>query len=1130
MKTKLLILIAFSVIGTNGWSQISNNQAAQKNQNPKLANSLSKDDKTSSNLFKIFPGSSEIDVKKDIRNAVFLEIDFAELARINKMKSSLLTLTIPVSENSDAAFDLRDAKLLTDNFSIITDKNEKVNYTPGLYYQGTVSGVTPSLAAWSMFDNSVMAVFSYNNANYVLGLWKDKSNVNNNIYIFYNDNDVLYPRNFTCGTPDVPKNLSNNNGNGGHLQSNQCIKIYFECDYQMFIDKGSVVNVANYVTGLFNVIQTLYNVETLQTEVSQIYVWTASDPYIPFTTSGDLLNNFQATRTIFNGNVAHLLTTRNLGAGGMAFLDVICTPNTAYAISNIDNTFAAYPNTSWTSLVVTHELGHNFGSNHTHWCGWPGGAIDDCYPVEGTCSPGPTPPVLGGTIMSYCHLTSTGILLTNGFGALPGGAIRASYAAASCLTACASPPVAGFIGSPMEYCSAPATVTFTDQTLGYITNWAWDIDNNGTVDYTTQSPTHTYLTTGTYTVKLVATNANGSNTIIKTNYIIIGTVVPSVTIAVTTGSNSLCAGMPVTFTATAVNGGASPIYHWYLNGVTVPGGTFPTYTSSLLSDGDVITCGITSTALCPSPATAISTGITMTITPIVNPAVTVSITSGSATVCAGTSVSFLATPFNGGTAPVYQWQVNGLNVGTNSTTFSSSTLNNVDLVTCILTTNAACANPLSITSGIVPIIVNSIVSPTVSIAITSGTNPTCAGVPITFTASSTSGGTLPVYQWKKNGINTIIGSSYTPTLPANGDVITCTVTSNASCLSTTTGTSPGTTINLIPSPVPSVAAAITSGTNPSCTGSAITFTATPTNATSPAYQWFLNGGPIPGAQSQSYTPSSISNGSVIYCILTSTAACTSTAASTGINVTVVPIAAINFISDVDVCGGSIASNIFSSNPLGANYTWTNSNTSIGLAANGIGDVPSFNGVNSTSSPITATVNVTPSISNCPGTPNSYTITINPTPVITQTGTTLSSSAASTYQWYRNGQLIAAATYQTCSAVQYGDYCVIVNGGGCPSNVITVETAGITQLDNDCFFNVYPNPNDGNFFVSFEVPNRNNYTLKMINLIGELIYKETLTDFDGKYSKQMNFENFGKGVYLMNLTSPEGEIVKKIIIY
>lgn len=67
------------------------------------------------------------------------------------------------------------------------------------------------------------------------------------------------------------------------------------------------------------------------------------------------------------------------------------------------------------------------------------------------------------------------------------------------------------------------------------------------------------------------------------------------------------------------------------------------------------------------------------------PVLTVGITiSASANpVCEGTLVTFTAIPVNGGSSPIYQWKVNGINVGTNSTTFTFAPANG-DLVLCQL--------------------------------------------------------------------------------------------------------------------------------------------------------------------------------------------------------------------------------------------------------------------------------------------------------------------------------------------------------------------------------------------------------------------------------------------------------------
>ena len=79
-------------------------------------------------------------------------------------------------------------------------------------------------------------------------------------------------------------------------------------------------------------------------------------------------------------------------------------------------------------------------------------------------------------------------------------------------------PVAAFT-SDLQSGTAPLTVSFTDQSTNSPTSWAWDFDNNGVVDSTAQNPSHVYNAAGTYTVKLIATNAGGSDDEIKTDYI-----------------------------------------------------------------------------------------------------------------------------------------------------------------------------------------------------------------------------------------------------------------------------------------------------------------------------------------------------------------------------------------------------------------------------------------------------------------------------------------------------------------------------------------------------------------------------------------------------------------------------------
>ena len=80
-------------------------------------------------------------------------------------------------------------------------------------------------------------------------------------------------------------------------------------------------------------------------------------------------------------------------------------------------------------------------------------------------------------------------------------------------------PVAQFTASTTSG-QAPLAVQFTDQSVSAGTStYAWDINNDGTVDSTTKSPAPYIPAAGNYTVKLTVTNASGSDSEIKTGYI-----------------------------------------------------------------------------------------------------------------------------------------------------------------------------------------------------------------------------------------------------------------------------------------------------------------------------------------------------------------------------------------------------------------------------------------------------------------------------------------------------------------------------------------------------------------------------------------------------------------------------------
>lgn len=149
----------------------------------------------------------------------------------------------------------------------------------------------------------------------------------------------------------------------------------------------------------------------------------------------------------------------------------------------------------------------------------------------------------------------------------------------------------------------------------------------------------------------------------------------------------ICDGTSVDFTATPVNGGSTPAYQWYLNGAPV-GTNSATYTDASLTNTDAVYVEMSSNANCALPVPATSNTINMTVNPILP--VSVSIATASTTVCDGSSVTFSATPTNGGGSPSYQWYLNSAPVGTDSDTYITSALSDGDVLECVLTSSETC--------------------------------------------------------------------------------------------------------------------------------------------------------------------------------------------------------------------------------------------------------------------------------------------------------------------------------------------------------------------------------------------------------------------------------------------------------
>jgi len=670
-------------------------------------------------------------------------------------------------------------------------------------------------------------------------------------------------------------------------------------------------------------------------------------------------------------------------------------------------------------------------------------------PTNGGTTPSYQWYVNGNPVAGQTNSTFTSTTLTNGASVT----VQMTSNAAPCLvgspatsnsipitvTALLVPSVSITPSATVACAGASLTFTAAPTNGGTTPTYQWYVNGTAVAGQTNSTFTSTTLANGaSVTVQMTSNATPCLSTPTATSSPIVVTINPPLTasVSISASTNTICSGNSVTFTATPTNGGTAPSYQWYINGNPVAGQTNSTFTSTTLTNTASVTVQMTSNAtpcLVGSPAT--SNAVSITVNPVLIPAV--AILANTTTACTGASVTFTATPTNGGTTPSYQWYVNGNPVaGQTNSTFTSTTLTNTASVTVQMTSNATpCLVGSTATSNAVSITVNPALIP--AVAVLANATTACAGASITFTATPTNGGTNPTYQWYVNG-TAVAGqtnSTFTSTTLTNGASVTVQMTSNATpCLSTPTATSSAIVITVNPSITASVS--ISASTNTICSGNSVTFTATPTNGgTSPNYQWFINGNPVAGQTNSTLTSTTLTNGASVTVQMTSNATpclvgspATSNAVSITVNPVLIPAVAI-LANTTTACTG--ASVTFTATPTNGgttpNYQWyVDGNPVAGQTNSTFTSTTLTNGASVT---VQMTSNATPCLSTPTATSSPIVITINPSIAasvsisastnticsgnsVTFTATPTNGGITPTYQWFINGNPVAAQTNST----------------------------------------------------------------------------------------------------------------------
>ena len=399
-----------------------------------------------------------------------------------------------------------------------------------------------------------------------------------------------------------------------------------------------------------------------------------------------------------------------------------------------------------------------------------------------------------------------------------------------------TPTLSVSLSSSDTICSGtPVTFSSTYSGGGSIVTYQWYKDTTAISGAT--SATYTYTPANGDSVKCILTTWNrcsspsyGWSNVV---HMVVNTAVsPSITISASPG-DTVCAGTTVTYAASVTGGGASPSFHWLVNGsgVSTAGSSY-SYTPD---NGDSVRCVVVGSALCSSTTGTSSNIINMGVNPTVTPTINITASPGD-TVCPGTLVTFTATISGGGSAPGFRWWVNSMPISSGSSW--SYIPSDGDSVSCVLTSNALCASPASVTSDTLRMTILPGVTPTIHITASPG-DSICNADAVSYTATYTGGGTSPSFAWLVDGtIRSTSGSGYSYSA-INGDSVRCVLVSDASCASPDTVSS--NEINMV---VASLGIPVITLSGPSVApiGSSVTITATVTGAGSSYIIHWLNEG------------------------------------------------------------------------------------------------------------------------------------------------------------------------------------------------------------------------------------------------------------------------------------------------
>lgn len=262
-------------------------------------------------------------------------------------------------------------------------------------------------------------------------------------------------------------------------------------------------------------------------------------------------------------------------------------------------------------------------------------------------------------------------------------------------------------------------------------------------------------------------------------------------------------------------------------------------------------------------------------------------------------------------------------------------------------------------------------------------------------------------------------------------------------------------------------------------------------------------------------------------------------------ITVDPSPAVNTVADQNLCNGALSQAVnFSGGVAGTTYNWVNSNTNIGLAANGTGNINPFTVTNNTGAAITAVITVTPTYNGCLGTsknfsvtvhPNANNVTINNIPAglcLNDAAINLTATPAGGV-WTGNGItgniFSAAAAGIGTATLTY----TFTNSGGCSaSSSVDIIVKNCADSTNDFCrsLQVISNPNKGQFKIKVLTNRLNAFDARVIDASGALLRKYHFSN-PLAYGTEMPFDlsYLPNGTYILELFTDIKKCMYRVLI-